>query len=55
LHPITRCQSAGKMPLVVAALGFDMLSPTGRNYLRAPRGSGILYVRRRWAQRFLPP
>jgi selenocysteine lyase/cysteine desulfurase len=49
------CQSVGQVVLDVDRLGVDMLAGNGRKWLRGPRGTGFLFVRRSLCERLHPP
>ncbi|GAB2736445.1 aminotransferase class V-fold PLP-dependent enzyme [Arthrobacter bambusae] len=48
------CQAAGQIPIDVDTLGCDVLTATGRKFLRGPRGTGFAYVRRALLERLEP-
>jgi len=48
-------QAVGQLPVDVRALACDVLTTPGRKWLRGPRGTGLLYVRRAFLAALIPP
>jgi cysteine desulfurase / selenocysteine lyase len=49
------CQALGHFQVDVRALGCSLFTGTGRKWLRAPRGTGMLWVTEELIERFSPP
>lgn len=54
LYLLDACQAAGQIPIDVNTLDCDILTATGRKFLRAPRGTGFMYMRKSVLQTIEP-
>jgi selenocysteine lyase/cysteine desulfurase len=51
---VDAAQAVGQVPIDVEKVGCDVLAAVGRKALRAPRGTGLLYVRQDFLPRLMP-